>query len=178
MVSIGAVRALTLVALVGVSLCCHSSAWVPVFSSVSGVQRIRHQVAKASIRPRFGSTNAGQPNTSSSPALEAASSDQEGEKPTQPAAAVPKSNDVVEQVAGAPASKQQQPPKKPQQPWWEDERRTQGLPTLTSSTQWRMFLTLKVSNGRWRRGRRRGGGEGLQLHCRLHAGSVFSVGVE
>lgn len=30
------------------------------------------------------------------------------------------------------------------EPWWEDERRTQGVPTLSGSTQWRMFLSLKV----------------------------------
>lgn len=33
---------------------------------------------------------------------------------------------------------------KEQQPWWEDERRTEGVPTLTSSTQWRMTLSLKA----------------------------------
>ncbi|CAM9173402.1 unnamed protein product [Ectocarpus sp. 6 AP-2014] len=29
------------------------------------------------------------------------------------------------------------------EPWWEDERRTQGVPTLSGSTQWRMLLSLK-----------------------------------
>lgn len=32
------------------------------------------------------------------------------------------------------------------QPWWEDERRTEGIPTLTPTTQWRMTLSLKVCN--------------------------------
>ncbi|CAM9498778.1 unnamed protein product, partial [Laminaria digitata] len=144
-VSIGAARALTLGLFVGVSLCHHSVAWGPALSSVGGVQRNKQQPNKTSIRPRFGRTSAGQLSTSSSPRLEAAaSSDQEQDKPTQPEAVVPKGDDVVEQATGWPPSEQQQqPPKKPQQPWWEDERRTQGLPTLTASTQWRMFLTLK-----------------------------------
>lgn len=149
-VSIGAARTLALVALVGVSLCHHSVAWGPVLPNVGGAQRNRQQpigTSKASIRPCFGRTSAGQ-ITSSSPPLEAASSDQEQEKPTQAKAEVPKGDDGVEQATGAPPPEQQQPPKKPQQPWWEDERRTQGLPTLTASTQWRMFLTLKASNGR------------------------------
>lgn len=148
-VSRGAARTLALVALVGVSLCHHSVAWGPVLSSVGGVQRNRQQpISKASIRSCFGRTNAGQLNTSSSPRLKAASSDQEQEKPTQSEPVVPKGDDVVAQATGAPASEQQEAPKKPQQPWWEHERRTQGIPTLTASTQWRMFLTLKASNGR------------------------------
>lgn len=163
LVSIGAVRALALVALVGLSLCHHSVAWGPVLSRVDGVQRNRQQPTnKASRRSCFGRTNAKQLSTSSSPPLEAASSDQEQEKPTQSEAAVPKGDGVVEQVTGAPPSVQQQPPEKPQQPWWEDERRTQGLPTLTASTQWRMFLTLKASNERENKERTiRMGGEGV-----------------
>lgn len=150
-VSIGAARTLALLALVGVSLCHHSVAWGPVLSSVRGVQRNRQQpISKAPIRSCLARTNAGQLNTSSSPRPEAVSSDQEQDKPTHSEAAVPKGDDAVLQAAGAPPSEQQQPPKKPQQPWWEDERRTQGVPTLTASTQWRMFLTLKASNARER----------------------------
>lgn len=53
-------------------------------------------------------------------------------------------------AGSAPAAEpdeQPGPPVKQQQPWWEEERRTQGMPTLSKATQWRMFLTLKVTCG-------------------------------
>lgn len=66
-----------------------------------------------------------------------AESSQEGQEVSQSPAVGPTLGDfnTEKEVASS----------QPNQPWWEPERKTEGKPTLTSSTQWRMFLSLKVT---------------------------------
>ncbi|CAM9193316.1 unnamed protein product [Scytosiphon promiscuus] len=53
--------------------------------------------------------------------------------------------DVVQEGTAKPTAAAAAEPEEPPrfEPWWEEERRTEGKPTLSRSTQWRMFLTLK-----------------------------------
>lgn len=65
-----------------------------------------------------------------------AESSQEGQEVSQSSAVGPTSGDfdLEKEVASSQLN----------HPWWEAERKTEGKPTLTFSTQWRMFLSLKV----------------------------------
>lgn len=121
----------TLILCVVLSLIRCSSGWT---TALSGSGEGRH------VRPKFSRTSVPYIKKlllshSYSWRLSAESS-QEGQEVSQSPAVEPTLGDfnTEKEVASS----------QPNQPWWEPERKTEGKPTLTSSTQWRMFLSLKA----------------------------------
>lgn len=141
-------RALT-IAVCASYFCRNSLAWRPVFSSGGGrhsegsrvrIHRHHHRVARTS--PSHVVQHRGGPTSSSR--LSMSSEEQEALDLNEAPAGLnnPRPEVASEGLIVEDAEQRQQ---QQQQPWCEEELKTQGMPTLTASTQWRMFLSLKVT---------------------------------
>lgn len=140
-------RALTLAICAVSSFCRNSLAWRPILSGGEGHRaRIpnRHRGPSTSshvIHRRGGA--------SFSTARQQSTSSEEQETPGVTDATAGLDNPLPDLALAGPSEEdaeqgQQQQQKQQPPPWWEEERKTRGRPTLTASTQWRMFLSLKV----------------------------------
>lgn len=120
--------------------CCHSFGWsTPAAGRRTPLQR---QGPRVSFHTHPDNTRRIHSTSPGSPPGEPSNGDS---NPSVSAAQTVESDDQVsrETFDGEQA---EESPERQRQPWWEEERRTEGMPTLTSSTQWRMTLSLKARN--------------------------------
>lgn len=160
MTPIGAARALILTAC-GVMIlpCCRAFSLGSIATSLTDTTvSSRHNFFRSGSRQRFpcaGATMGRKPGRTVRECTASSSSTSSSSSSPEPASSSSSSlpQKQAAEGGGEPApvgsptkrelpAEQAEPPR--QQPWWETERRTEGVPTLTRSTQWRMFLSLKV----------------------------------
>lgn len=140
-------RVLTLAIYAVSSFCRNSLAWRPIPSAGEGHRARIHNRHRG---PRTSShivDRRGGPSFSTA-RQQSTSSEEQGTLDVNDAPAGV--DDPLPELASAGPIKEAaeqgklQQQQKQQQPWWEEERKTRGKPTLSASTQWRMFLSLKV----------------------------------